>query len=133
MERSPFLHPDMKTLYFSSAKEGGYGEFDVYVTRRLSDTCWTCWSEPENLGPTINTKGRDCWYKVSSDGEYAYYAQKAGRMHDLYAIELPRDKRPETITVLQLNKAVSIRNLLFETNSAVIIPSSLPEEKLAPS
>ena len=127
MERSPYLHPDMKTLYFSSAKPGGYGEFDVYVTRRLSDTCWTCWSEPDNLGPTINTQGRDCWYKVSADGQYAYYAQKAGRMHDLYAIEMPVDKRPDTITVLQLNKAVSIRNLLFETNSAVILPSSLPE------
>ena len=47
MERSPFLHPDMKTLYFSSDKEGTIGDLDVWVTRRLSDTCWTCWSEPE--------------------------------------------------------------------------------------
>ena len=129
MERSPFLHPDMKTLYFSSDKEGTIGDLDVWVTRRLSDTCWTCWSEPENLGAQINTTGRDCWYKISADGKTAYYAQKNGRRHDIYSITLPDDKRPEPITVLAANEAVAINNLLFETASDVIMPSSLPELK----
>ena len=129
MERSPFLHPDMKTLYFSSDKEGTIGDLDVWVTRRLSDTCWTCWSEPENLGAQINTTGRDCWYKISTDGKTAYYAQKNGRRHDIYSITLPEDKRPEPITVLAANEAVAINNLLFETGSDVIMPSSLPELK----
>ena len=129
MERSPFLHPDMKTLYFSSDREGTIGDLDVWVTRRLSDTCWNCWSEPENLGPQINTAGRDCWYKISADGKTAYYAQKHGRRHDIYSITLPEDKRPETITVLKTNEAVAINNLLFETGSDVIMESSLPELK----
>ncbi len=129
MERSPFLHPDMKTLYFSSDREGTIGDLDVWVTRRLSDTCWNCWSEPENLGPQINTKGRDCWYKISADGKTAYYAQKYGRRHDIYCIALPEDKRPENITVLKTNEAVAINNLLFETGSDVIQESSLPELK----
>lgn len=129
MERSPFLHPDMKTLYFSSDREGTLGELDVWVSRRLSDSCWTCWSEPENLGPQINTPGRDCWYKISADGKTAYYAQKSGRMHDIYSITLPEDKRPEVITVLKTQESVPINNLLFETASDVILPSSLPELK----
>ena len=129
MERSPFLHPDMKTLYFSSDKEGTIGDLDVWVTRRLSDTCWNCWSEPENLGPQINTTGRDCWYKISTDGKTAIYAQKNGRRHDIYSITLPEDKRPEPITVLAANEAVAINNLHFETGSDVIMPSSLPELK----
>ena len=129
MERSPFLHPDMKTLYFSSDREGTIGDLDVWVTRRLSDTCWNCWSEPENLGPQINTVGRDCWYKISADGKTAYYAQKYGRRHDIYCIALPEDKRPENITVLKTNEAVAINNLLFETGSDVIKESSLPELK----
>jgi len=129
MERSPFLHPDMKTLYFSSDREGTLGELDVWVSRRLSDTCWTCWSEPENLGPLINTPGRDCWYKISTDGKTAYYARKNGRRHDIFSITLPEDKRPETITVLRANEAVAINHLLFETGSDVIMPSSLPELK----
>ena len=129
MERSPFLHPDMKTLYFSSSREGTVGDLDVWVSRRLSDTCWNCWSEPENLGDSINTPGRDCWYKISTDGKTAYYAQKAGRRHDIYSIELPEDKRPEVITVLKTNEAVAIDNLLFETGKDIIMPSSLPELK----
>ena len=127
MERSPFLHPDMKTLYFSSDRPGTLGDLDVWVSRRLSDTCWNCWSEPENLGPTINTTGRDCWYKISADGKTAYYAQKQGKRHDIYTIAMPEDKRPENITVLKTNAAVAIENLLFETGKAVIKESSLPE------
>ena len=100
MERSPFLHPDMKTLYFSSDRPGTLGELDVWITRRLSDTCWTCWSEPENLGPQINTTGRDCWYKISTDGTRAYYARKIGRNHNIYWILLPEDKRPDTKSML---------------------------------
>lgn len=129
MERSPFLHPDMKTLYFSSDREGGTGDLDVWVSKRQSDTCWNCWSEPVNLGPQINTAGRDCWYKISTDGKQAYFARKTGNRHDIYAISLPEDKRPETITVLKTNEPMAIENLLFETASAVILPSSLPELK----
>ena len=129
MERSPFLHPDMKTLYFSSDREGTLGDLDVWVTRRLADTCWNCWSEPENLGPTINTAGRDCWYKISTDGKTAYYAQKSGRQHDIFCVALPQDKRPEPITVLSTNESVAINNLLFETASDKILPVSLPELK----
>lgn len=127
MERSPFLHPDMHTLYFSSDRPGTLGELDVWVSRRLSDTCWNCWSEPENLGPQINTAGRDCWYKISTDGTTAYYAQKSGRRHDIYAVTLPQDKRPYPITVLTVNEPMAIENLLFETGKATILPSSLPE------
>ena len=127
MERSPFLHPDMHTLYFSSDRDGTLGELDVWVSRRLSDTCWTCWSEPENLGADINTAGRDCWYKVSADGQTAYFARKSERMHDIYTIALPADKQPETITVLRANEPIAIENLLFETGKTTILPSSLPE------
>ena len=129
MERSPFLHPDMKTLYFSSDREGSLGELDVWVSRRLADSCWNCWSEPENLGPDINTSGRDCWYKISADGTTAYFARKEGRKHDIYAVTLPEDKRPENITVMKRNEPIAIQNLLFETASDVIMPASLPELK----
>lgn len=127
VERSPYLHPDMHTLYFSSDRPGTLGDLDVWVSRRLADTCWNCWSEPENLGETINTAGRDCWYKISADGKTAYYAQKSGRRHDIYAVTLPEDKRPEVITVLRTNEPIAIENLLFETGKATILPSSLPE------
>lgn len=60
-ELSPSLGSDNKTLYFSSNGRKGSGSFDVYSTTRLDDT-WTSWSAPINLGPQVNTEGRELFY-----------------------------------------------------------------------
>ncbi|MBT5858520.1 MAG: OmpA family protein, partial [Flavobacteriales bacterium] len=75
-ERSPFLHPDMKTLYFSSDGHGGMGKLDVFMSTRLYDSCWTCWSEPINLGKEINTIESDWGYKISTDGKTAFFTKE---------------------------------------------------------
>ena len=75
-ERSPFLHPDMKTLYFSSDGHGGLGKLDVFMSTRLYDTCWTCWSKPVNLGKEINTIESDWGYKISTDGKTAFFTKE---------------------------------------------------------
>lgn len=97
-ERSPFLHPDGKTLYFSSNGYYGLGSLDVYKSVRLSDTSWTEWSEPVNMGKEINTAGYDVAYKITTDGEYAYFSsdREGGKgNYDIYSIKLPDDMRPE--------------------------------------
>ncbi len=73
--RSPFLHPDMKTLYFSSKGHGSLGGFDVFKSTRLSDSDWTHWSTPVNLGKEINTVGYETWYTVSTNGKTAYFSK----------------------------------------------------------
>ena len=89
-ERSPFLHPDMRTLYFSSAGHGGLGGLDVYKSTRIGDG-WMEWTEPVNLGKSINTPEKDWGYRVSTDGKYAYYsAEVESRQEELYQVELPR-------------------------------------------
>lgn len=40
------------TIYFASDMPGGFGGFDLYVSRREDGR----WSDPENLGAVINTK-----------------------------------------------------------------------------
>jgi len=97
-ERSPFLHPDGKTLYFSSDGHYGLGSLDVFKTVRLSDTSWSDWSEPVNLGKEINTSGYDVAYKISTDGKYAYFSSdreggKGG--YDIYRVTLPKEAMPE--------------------------------------
>ncbi len=72
-ERTPYLHPDGKTLYFSSDGHYGLGGLDVFVSRRLSDSSWTEWSEPVNLGRFVNKSSDDWGYKVSLDGKTAYF------------------------------------------------------------
>jgi len=72
-EFAPWLAPDGKTLYFSSYGHAGYGSSDIFVSTRLNDS-WTAWSEPRNLGPTLNTAGFDAYFTLSPDGQQAYYA-----------------------------------------------------------
>jgi outer membrane protein OmpA-like peptidoglycan-associated protein/uncharacterized protein YegL len=73
-ERSPFLHPDGRTLYFSSDGHYGIGKTDVFMTQRLNDSSWTHWAPPINMGKNINTVNKDWGFKFSTDGEYAFYS-----------------------------------------------------------
>ena len=49
----PFLNEDGTELYFSSNMPGGFGGFDLYVSRLIDDQ----WTSPENLGAEINSPG----------------------------------------------------------------------------
>jgi len=101
-DRMPFLHADMKTLYFSSDGHGGLGELDVFKSTRLSDTSWTSWSEPVNLGKEINTKGSDRNYTLSGDGLKAYFSKKnsAQEKEDIYSLNLPKSMRPDPMATV---------------------------------
>ncbi|MEY4904181.1 MAG: hypothetical protein RLZZ292_1996, partial [Bacteroidota bacterium] len=95
-ERSPFLHPDMKTFYFCSAGRGALGGMDVYKTTRLDET-WLHWSEPQPLGKEISTVGDDWGYKISTDGSTAFFSSQG----DLYrANPLPKEMRPLPVSTI---------------------------------
>ena len=94
----------MKTLYFSSDGHGGLGHMDVFKTTRLDDS-WTNWSEPINLGKEINTAESDWGYKISTNGETAYFAIKKKRegsttSQDICTIELPESLRPGKVSTI---------------------------------
>jgi OmpA-OmpF porin, OOP family len=94
-ESAPFLASDDKTLYYSSRGFSGYGGSDIYVSRRLDDT-WTSWSEPENLGPEINSPLEDLFFNIPSTSEYAYYSRGVTETNtDIFRIKLPIVKSPD--------------------------------------
>ncbi|MEI8087382.1 MAG: OmpA family protein [Paludibacter sp.] len=101
-DRMPFLHPDMKTLYFSSDGHGGLGELDVYKSTRLADSCWNCWSEPINLGKEINTESSDWGYKIATDGQTAYFAKcnENGQNYDIFYLNLPKNLQPNPVVTI---------------------------------
>ena len=96
LERKPFLHPDMKTLYFSSDGHGSLGDLDVFMTTRLRDDSWTEWSTPVNLGAQINSPRQEWGYKISTDGAIAYYSNG----DDLYMLDLPQSMRPNAVATI---------------------------------
>lgn len=44
------------TLYFASARAGGFGGTDIYFSLKTKDEMW---SAPFNIGPLINTRGKE--------------------------------------------------------------------------
>lgn len=70
-ESQPCLSPDKRDLYFSSRRFGGYGGSDIYVSHRLPSGRWT---EPENLGPSINTAGDESTPFIHADNQTLFFA-----------------------------------------------------------
>ncbi len=88
-EQAPFLHPDGKTLYFSSKGHNTMGGFDVFKSEMQVDGSW---SAPINIGYPINTTGDDVFYYPTNDGKRAYFSsfrEGGSGEQDLYMIELP--------------------------------------------
>ena len=78
-ERSPYLHPDGKTLFFSSDGHGGMGRMDVFKTTLISEGDFIHWQDIENLGKEINTPKNDWGFKFSTDGTKAYFSSESGQ------------------------------------------------------
>ncbi len=99
-ERSPWLASDMRTLYFSSDGHYGLGMLDVFKATRLSDSSWTEWSEPVNLGKEINTAQDDYNYVISTDGASALFTKVQRGGFDICTVSLPEKMRPEAIGIV---------------------------------
>lgn len=71
---SPFLGIDGRTLYFSTSGISGYGGADIFVTMRL-DSTWENWSDPENLGSSVNSEGDDQYFSIPNSGRNIYFSR----------------------------------------------------------
>jgi hypothetical protein len=67
-EHSPFVPPDGGYMIFSSFR-GGYGRSDLFISFRRADDTWT---NPVNMGPTINSASKDEYPYVTPDGRYFF-------------------------------------------------------------
>ena len=63
---------DNNILYIASNRSGGYGQLDLWVTRRA--TANSDWEEPVNLGPVVNSSSIDGYPITSTDGQMLYFS-----------------------------------------------------------
>lgn len=100
-ESTPFIGADSKTIYFSTAGFPGYGDNDIFVSRRL-DSTWTKWSEPENLGNLINTSKWDGYFTIPASGEYAYLSSEERSIgkEDIFRIKLFPSIKPDPVAII---------------------------------
>jgi outer membrane protein OmpA-like peptidoglycan-associated protein len=95
-----YIAPDDRTVYFASNRPGGYGESDIYMTRRLDDS-WLKWSPPKNLGPDINDGLSQESLSVDATGNYAFIAEGPQTKEDIYEFALPVEFRPTPVAFIR--------------------------------
>jgi outer membrane protein OmpA-like peptidoglycan-associated protein/tetratricopeptide (TPR) repeat protein len=116
-EGTPFIHADNQTLYFNSTGHPGYGNNDLFLTRKQPDGTW---GKPENLGYPINTIDDQGDVVIASDGRTAYYASDLGDSRgelDLYTFTLREDIRPA--------KTLWVKGKVFDRSTHKGLPSSV--------
>jgi len=62
---------DGNIIYFASNREGGMGGTDIWRCKKLASGAW---SEPENLGPSINTAQDEEAPFITNDGKMLYFS-----------------------------------------------------------
>lgn len=104
-EKSPFIHTDTRTLYFSSNGRPGIGGYDIYYVKLNDNNEKT---EVKNIGYPINTENDEVGFIVSIDGKYGYFSsnniknESLGGM-DFYYFSLYNEAKPEEVILVKGN------------------------------
>jgi hypothetical protein len=90
-EPSIAMSTDGQTIYFSSNRPGGYGKKDIYKVIRLPNGEW---SQPVNMGPSINTAEDEDALFIHPSGKTFYFSSKGHKNmggYDIFKSELHED------------------------------------------
>ena len=98
-EKSPFMHSDSYTLYFSSTGHIGLGGYDIFYAKMDGKT--NTFHKPVNIGYPINSKKDEHGFIVSKDGDKAYFGSQEGKGNEkdlnIYSFDLYEQARPEKV------------------------------------
>lgn len=105
-EKTPFMHSDSETLYFSSTGHYGFGGYDIFYVRKDEKGEW---QEPENIGSPINGSTDDTGFFVSTDTKTGYFfSYNEGKVsgkgigrYDLFNFDLYKEARPQTVAFIK--------------------------------
>jgi outer membrane protein OmpA-like peptidoglycan-associated protein/tetratricopeptide (TPR) repeat protein len=92
-EEGVFLHPDGKTLYFSSQGHKTMGGYDIFKSVLENGK----WSDPVNLGYPVNTPDDDVFFVTSASGKHGFYASFNGNgfgEKDIYQVTFLGEEKP---------------------------------------
>jgi outer membrane protein OmpA-like peptidoglycan-associated protein len=96
-EEGVFLHPDGKTMYFSSEGHNSMGGYDIFKSVFENGK----WSSPENLGWPINTPDDDVFFVISASGRHGYYSsfrEDGLGSKDIYQITFLGPEKPPVLS-----------------------------------
>ena len=116
-EGSAFMYADNQTLFFNSNEHPGYGQTDLFFSKKLADSSW---STPVNLGYPVNTINDEGSLMVAPDGKTAYYASDPSDSRgalDLYSFQLREDIQPPA--------TLWVKGKVYDSKTRVGLPSSV--------
>lgn len=93
-EKTPFIHSDSQTLYFSTNGIFGLGGYDIFYSQYLG---LGQWSEPKNIGFPINTHNDEIGLIVSANGKKIFFSSRTlneDNNWDIYSAGLYEKARP---------------------------------------
>ena len=99
-EDAPFIHPDQKTLFFTSDGHNTMGGRDIFVSRLIGAK----WKTPENMGYPVNTTANDNYFTLIADGTRAYFSsdRKGGLgSQDIYYLDMPEESANIPLTMIK--------------------------------
>ena len=120
-EEGVFIHPDGKTIYFSSKAHKTMGGYDVFKSTFENGK----WSEPINLGYPINGPDDDVFFVISGSGNHGYFASsKQGGYgdKDIYKITFLGPEKPP-VTMNEDNLLASVAAPVSEFKAEKIVSS----------
>ncbi|MEI9921478.1 MAG: OmpA family protein [Bacteroidota bacterium] len=123
-EVTPALGPEGRRLYFSSNGIDKDVSFDIYYSDRLDDT-WQNWTKPVNMGPAVNSIGREYFYRPASIGAFYSATKNSDGYADLKfipsrdTVEIPLTINPtEEIKVVSVDTLVRIDEVTYDKINA---------------
>ncbi len=72
-ETSGSINRDGNVIFFASKRDGGLGETDIYMSRKLPNGLWAI---AQNLGKTINTSYKEDFPEIAPDGKTLYFSSQ---------------------------------------------------------
>lgn len=91
-----FVHPDGKSLYFSSKGHNTMGGYDIFKSTFENGK----WGKPENMGYPVNSPDDDVFFVMNASGKRAYYTSfktDGFGEKDIYVITFLGPEKPLTL------------------------------------
>lgn len=112
-EDGVYMHPDGKTMYFSSRGHTSMGGYDLFYSEW--DDLNQKWGKPKNMGYPINSTDDDVFLVTTPDGRRAYYSafhdEEGVGEKDIYMLDLEGGKEKNLTLLVGRMKVLDMDDL----------------------